>query len=161
SGYTGGSSQIDVGGNGSWTGGTYGGIAQVGGYSGSSAGNPVRGFVFPANLGNGNAWYTGEASSHESGHTMGLQHPSAYSGTTKTAEYQQGPGDGTAPIMGNSYNAQRGMWWYGLSSVSSTTYQDDMAVIGSNSFGFKPDDAGSTVSSAAPLAVAGNQVSAS
>jgi hypothetical protein len=160
-GYTGGSSQIDVGGNGSWTGGTYGGIAQVGGYAGSTAANPVRGFVFPSNLGNGNAWYTGEASSHESGHTMGLQHQSAYSGTTKTNEYQQGPGDGTAPIMGVSYNAQRGMWWYGQSSTSSTTYQDDMAVIGSNSFGFKPDDAGNTVATAAPLVVAGNQVSTS
>src|SRR5262249_38622379 len=60
-----------------------------------------------------------------------------------------------------SYSAQRGMWWYGLSSVGSTTYQDDMSVIGSNSYHYKPDDAGSSVNSAAPLTVSGNQVSAS
>jgi hypothetical protein len=160
SGYTGTVSQIDVGGNGSWTGGTYGGLAQVGGLSGSSANNPVRGFVFPNNLGNGNVFYTGEAISHESGHTMGLQHQAAYSGTTQTSQYQQGPGDGTAPILGVSYYATRGMWWYGQSALGSTSYQDDMAVISSN-FGYRPDEAGSTASTASPLTVAGTQVSAS
>jgi hypothetical protein len=67
-------SQIDVGGNGSWTGGTYGGLAQVGGMSSSSASNPVRGFVFPDNLGNGYYWYVADGCTHESGHNMGLQH---------------------------------------------------------------------------------------
>jgi hypothetical protein len=158
-GYAGGVSQIDIGGDGSWSGGTYGGYSQVGGITGSTASNPARGFVFPANLGNGAVWYTGEAASHEAGHTMGLQHQSSYSGTTKTAEYQQGPGDGTAPIMGNSYYVSRGMWWYGTSSAGSTTYQNDPAVIASNSFGYRPLATGSTVSTAAPLGENAGQIS--
>src|SRR5208283_5255404 len=60
-------SQIDIGGNGSWTGGTYGGIAQVGGMTGSSPSNPVRGFVFPDNLGSGYYWYVADGATHESG----------------------------------------------------------------------------------------------
>ncbi len=161
-GYTGGVTQIDIGGNGSWTGGTYGGIGQVGGFGNSSASNPVRGFVFPVNLGNGNPRYVGDASSHESGHTLGLQHQSLYSGTTKTAEYQSGPGDGTAPIMGNSYSALRSLWWYGQNSQSSSTYQNDMAVIAANlNVGYRTDDYGNSISSATPLTVSGTQVSGS
>jgi hypothetical protein len=160
-GYKGGVSQIDIGGNGSWTGGTYGGYSQVGGFSGSSASNPVRGFVFPDNLANGNIWYTGEATTHESGHTMGLVHQSTYSGTTEVNEYSTGPGDGTAPIMGNSYYVSRGMWWYGTDDVSSTTYQNDMAVIASNGFPYRPMATGNTIATAAPLTLNGSQVSAS
>jgi hypothetical protein len=161
SGYKGGVSQIDIGGNGSWTGGTYGGYSQVGGFGGSSASNPVRGFVFPDNLADGAVWYTGEATSHESGHTMGLVHQSTYSGTAETAEYSTGPGDNTAPIMGDSYYVARGMWWYGTDNVSSTTYQNDMAVIASNGFPYRPLATGNTIATAAPLSVSGNQVSAS
>ncbi len=35
-------SQIDIGGNGSWFGNTYGGYSQVGGMNGSSPSNPAR-----------------------------------------------------------------------------------------------------------------------
>ncbi len=159
SGYSGIVSQIDIGGNGFWLGGTCGGYAQVGGLAGSSANNPARGFVFPDNLANGNVFYTGEAITHESGHTMGLNHQATYSDTTRTAEYQQGPGDGTAPIMGSSYYATRGMWWYGQSVLDSTSYQDDLAVIASN-FGYRPVEVGSTASTATPLTVSGTQVHA-
>ncbi len=158
SGYTGKVAQLDIGGSGSWLGGNYGGYAQVFGFGSSSASNPVRGFVFPANLA-GNEWFTGQAVSHEAGHTMGLHHQSAYSGTAKTSEYQSGPGDGTAPIMGNSYSASRGLWWYGATH-GATVYQDDMAVLGQN-FAYRTDEAGSTASTATPLTVADNQVSAS
>ncbi len=157
--YTGTVSQIDIGGDGAWLGGTYGGISQVGGLADSSADNPARGFVFPDNLANGNVWYTGEGISHESGHTMGLNHQSVYSDTTRIAEYQQGPGDGTAPVMGVSYYATRGMWWYGQSSLDSSSYQDDLAVIASN-FGYRPAEVGSTASTATPLTVSGTQVRA-
>jgi fibronectin type 3 domain-containing protein len=152
-------SQIDVGGNGSWTGGTYGGIAQVGGISGSSPSNPVRGFVFPDNLGGGYYWYVADGATHESGHTMGLQHQSSWSGSTKTAEYQQGPGDGTAPTMGVSYYASRSMWWYGLNT--NDVYQNDMSVISSNPFGYASLATGSTASTAHPLAASGGSLSAS
>jgi fibronectin type 3 domain-containing protein len=154
-------SQIDIGGNGSWTGGTYGGIAQVGGMSGSSPSNPVRGFVFPDNLGGGYYWYVADASTHESGHNQGLQHQSAYSGTTKTNEYQSGPGDGTAPTMGNSYGASRSMWWYGQDTISSSTYQNDLDVISSNPYGYAPLATGTTAATAHPLTASGGSLSAS
>ncbi len=90
---------------------------------------------------------------------MGLVHQSAYSGTTKTAEYQMGLADGTAPIMGNSYYVGRGMWWYGQDTNGSTVYQNDMAVIGSNSFGYRRLATGNTIASAASLVANGGQVS--
>jgi hypothetical protein len=152
-------SQIDVSGNGSWTGGTYGGIAQVGGMSGSSPSNPGRGFVFPDNLGGGYYWYVADGCTHESGHNMGLQHQSSWSGSTKTSEYQTGPGDGTAPTMGNSYNASRSMWWYGLNT--NDVYQNDMNVISSNTFGYASLATGGTASTAHPLGVSGASLSAS
>lgn len=125
--------RVVIGGNSSWAGGTYGGIAYVNSFT-SSIVNTV--YVFPENLGNGYPKYVGDAASHEAGHAFGLKHQSAYSGTTLTASYQSGPGDGTAPLMGNSYSASRSLWWYGL-TTSSTTYQDDMAVIASSTNGLR------------------------
>ncbi len=151
--------RISIGGDGSWI-GPYGGVAYVDSFT-NSISNVV--FVFPKNLANGNAKYTAEASSHESGHGFGLQHQSLYSGTTKVDEYYAGPGDGRAPIMGDSYSATRGLWWYGTSATSSTTIQDDMAVISrtANGFGYRLDDYGNTASTASPLTVSGSQFSGS
>jgi hypothetical protein len=151
---------VAIGGNGSWTGATYGGIAYVNSFTNSS---PNTVFVFPKNLGNGYAKYVADASSHEAGHGFGLYHQSQYGPTgSKIAEYYTGPGDGTAPLMGNSYNSPRSLWWYGT-STSSTTNQDDMAVIArsQNSFGYRPDDHGNTSAAATALSVAGNQLSGS
>src|SRR5262249_16944128 len=134
------SMRVSIGGDGAWTGGTYGGIAYVGSFT-SSMVNTV--YVFPKNLSNGYARYTADASSHEAGHSFGLQHQSQYDDAgTKIAEYYSGPGDGRAPIMGVSYYAPRGLWWYGTSSTGPTVYQDDMAVISdsTNGFGYRPDD---------------------
>lgn len=84
--------RVAIGGNGSWTNGTYGGIAYVNNFT-SWINNTV--YVFPNNLGNGNPKSVAEASSHESGHAFGLSHQSAYNASgTKTAEYYSGPGDG-------------------------------------------------------------------
>lgn len=151
--------RISIGGDGSWI-GPYGGVAYVDSFT-NSISNVV--FVFPKNLANGNAKYTAEASSHESGHGFGLQHQSLYSGTTKLDEYYAGPGDGRAPIMGDSYSATRGLWWYGTSAVSSTTIQDDMAVISrtANGFGYRLDDYGNTAATASALTVSGSQLSGS
>lgn len=149
--------RIDIGGNGSWAGGTYGGISYVGSFTNSIA-NVA--FVFPNNLGAGAPRYVGEASSHEAGHAFGLNHQSTYdSSGAKTNEYNPGSGD-SAPIMGVSYYATRGLWWYGT-STSSTTYQDDLAVISqsANTFGYRPDDVGNNASSATPLILSGTQVS--
>ncbi len=152
--------KVDIGGTGAWTGGESGGLCYVNDFTVASV--PNIAFVFSQNLAGGNPRYTGDAASHESGHGFGLNHQSQYSGTTMIAEYSTGPGDGTAPLMGNSYAARRSLWWYGQSDISSTTYQDDMAVISSptNGFGYRPEPGDCTPASAAPLVVQnGTQVS--
>jgi hypothetical protein len=151
--------RVVVGGAGAWSGGTYGGLS----YVGSFTAGPNTSWVFPQNLGGGNAFYTAEAIAHESGHGFGLQHQSTYNSTTKTAEYNTGDSL-RAPIMGSSYFAQRGLWWNGTSSVSSTTVQDDMARIAatSNGFGYRADDHGSSLAAAdALLTSAGGSVTGS
>lgn len=149
--------RVVIGGAGAWTGGSYGGVSYVDNFTSSVANTS---FVFSANLGSGYPKYVAEATSHEAGHGFGLSHQSAYSGATRTNDYQSGPGDGTAPIMGNSYSASRGLWWFGASS-SSTTLQNDMAVIAraANGFGYRPDEAGDTPSTAAGLTVSSTTLS--
>ncbi len=92
---------------------------------------------------------------HESGHDFGLVHQSTYSGTRKTAEYRNGGAD-ASPIMGLSYYSTRGLWAKGQSSTSSTSIQDDLAIISSNNFGYRADDYGNDANSASPLVADGN-----
>lgn len=149
-----GAKQVIIGGNGAWTGGTYGGVAYVGSF-------PV--FVFEDNLGNGAPKYTAEASAHEAGHGFRLYHQKKYNADgSLSQEYYTGPGDGRAPIMGNSYSATRGLWWYGT-SASATSYQDDLLILSStsNGFGYKTDDYGNVISSATALSVSGTAPSGS
>ena len=65
--------------------------------------------------------------------------------------------------MGNSYSAQRGIWWNGTSDVSSTTIQDDMAVISNstNNFGYRAQDHGQSRATANSLSVSGLAISGS
>ena len=149
---------VAIGGNGAWTGGTYGGVAYVDSFTNWL---PNTSFVFTANLANGNAKYTADAVAHEAGHAFGMQHQSQYgAGGALVNSYYAGPGDGTAPIMGNSYYAARSVWWYGT-STSSTTYQDDMTVIAraANGFGYRADDHGNTANTATALVISNNQFS--
>ncbi|HLC31355.1 MAG TPA: pre-peptidase C-terminal domain-containing protein [Candidatus Nanoarchaeia archaeon] len=151
--------QVVIGGSGSWTGGTYGGVAMSGSFY-NTASNAV--FSFENNLGNGNVKYVAESIAHESGHSFGLNHQSTYDSTgTRTQAYNTG-NSLKAPIMGNSYSAARGLWWRGTSN-SATTIQDDVAVLSgtTNGFGYAVDDHGNGVSSATPLSVSGMSVSGS
>lgn len=153
--------KVDIGGNGAWTGGNYGGISYIGSFTGSG---PNISYVFPNNLGNGTPKYVGDASSHEAGHSFGLVHQSLYdSNGNKIAEYYTGPGNGTAPIMGDSYNAPLSRWWYGTSSNGANQYQDDMAIISNskNGFGYRSDSTGNSIANAFQLAVSAGQVSGS
>jgi hypothetical protein len=146
--------KVDIGGDCGWTGVLCGGISYVGSFT--SPYSPNISFVFPAELGNGTPSYVGDAASHEAGHAFGLQHQAQWSGSTLTTDYYAGPGDGTAPIMGYSYNATRSLWWYGTSDVSPTSYQDDMAVIASsvNGFGYRTNTwSGTSTTTAAALGV--------
>jgi hypothetical protein len=145
--------KIDIGGNGAWTGGQYGGISYVGSFTGSG---PNISYVFPNNLGNGYPKYVGDASSHEAGHSFGLVHQSLYdSNGNKIQEYYTGPGDGTAPIMGDSYHSPLSRWWYGTDSNGATQYQDDMAIISNakNGFGYRDDSTGNKMATAKALTV--------
>ncbi len=150
--------RVAIGGDGAWYGTPAGGVAYVNSFTNPSLPNTV--YVFSSVL--YSAKNVGEASSHEAGHSFGLQHQSQYDANGgKIAEYYSGPGDGRAPIMGNSYSATRGLWWYGT-STSSTTYQDDLAVISrpTNGFGYRPDDYGDSPDTAAPLTTENGQLDA-
>ena len=73
-----------------------------------------------------------EATSHETGHTLGLYHQILCSSTgTFVAEYNSGAGTSTtgkAPIMGNSY-ARPGYWWIGPNSFECSNIQNDSLII--------------------------------
>src|SRR5262249_46375788 len=86
--------KVDIGGNGSWLGGTPTGFSLEGGFL-NSGGNVA--FAFAANLG---AYGPDIAvvASHEAGHSFGLLHQSLWdSSGNKITEYNPGPGNGTAP----------------------------------------------------------------
>jgi hypothetical protein len=145
--------RVCIGGNYSdWFGQSAGGVAYVGAFTNSA---PNVAYVFSDALGHGNARYVAEAASHEAGHTFGLTHQSSYSGTTKTAEYNRG-NSAWAPIMGVGYYSQRTTWHNGQ-TTSSTTYQDDMAILASqnNGFGFRADDYGNTMATAGAFSLTG------
>lgn len=100
-------------------------------------GDGTPAFVFSSLLGN-NTKYIAEATSHETGHTLGLRHQSVYdTNGAKIAEYNPGwgTGPGFAPIMGVSY--YRGVTVFIDSSeyvgwASSSTYntqQNDIGII--------------------------------
>src|SRR5205085_150466 len=95
--------RVSIGGDGAWLGQVAGGVGYVGSFTNSEV-NTV--FVFADNLANGYAKYVGDASSHEAGHAFGLEHQSTYNSRRRLVdEYSTGPGDGRAPLMGNSYTA--------------------------------------------------------
>lgn len=119
-------------------------------------------FVFTALL-KYNVKNVAEAASHEAGHTFGLNHQSAYDAVcNKTSEYNQGTGSGEigwAPIMGVGYYRNQTLWHYGSNPYGCSYMQDDLGVItgGSNGFGYRADDYGNTVASAATASFTNNQ----
>ncbi len=151
--------RVVVGGDGRWF-GSAGGVSYVGAFYNSASNTS---WVFSMNLANGNPKYTAEAVAHEAGHAFGLDHQSAYSSSgQKTDEYN--PGDSKrAPIMGDSYDAARGVWWKGTSSVSSKSTQDDLSILAgsSNGFGYRSDSSDGTFASPRPLTVAGTGLAGS
>ncbi len=151
--------RVVIGGDGHWF-GSAGGVSYVGAFYNSASNTS---WVFPMMLGSGNPKYTAEASAHEAGHAFGLDHQSAYSTSgKKTDEYNPGTSK-QAPIMGDSYDAARGLWWRGTSSASFTTIQDDMSILAgsSNGFGYRDDGNGHTLSTSRPLTLSGTGISGS
>ncbi len=153
--------RISIGGDGAWLGDAAGGVGYINAFTNSVANTA---YVFPKNLAGGHAKFVAEASSHEAGHSFGLDHQGLYDGAGRLIdEYYEGPGDGRAPIMGGSYDATRGVWWAGQSAYSPYEFQDDMNIIArpGNGFGYRPDEHSNALAGATPLNVSGNQVAGS
>ncbi|MDX1948449.1 MAG: choice-of-anchor D domain-containing protein [Pirellulaceae bacterium] len=149
--------RIAIGGNWSdWFGSSAGGVAYINGFTNSA---PNVGYVFEGALGNGNARYVAEATSHEAGHLFGLLHQASWNGSTLAQEYNQGTAD-WAPIMGVGYYSSRVTWHNGPTSNSPSNYQDDMAILANstNGFGYRADDYGNTTAAASVLVVSGSNV---
>ncbi len=164
-----------IGGSGGWSGG--GGVSYVGvaDTSWSTAGfnsGAGRGFhtnwVFAAQSPSSHQ-FVAEATAHENGHGLNLEHQSRWTGAVLTSEYDSGSGTGSgsfAPIMGNSYSAQRGTWRIGATNVSnSPTGQNDLAllrgnagIIGNGTAGFMDSGIGHTTATATPLPLTGTTI---
>jgi HYDIN/CFA65/VesB-like, Ig-like domain len=151
---------IAIGGNDwEWYHRSAGGVAQFTGFATPSLSNV--GFVFSQTL-NNYPKSIADAASHEAGHLFGLNHQADWTGGNLVDEYNAGNAD-WAPIMGVSYNATRSTWHDGATDSSANASQDDMAIIASaeNGFGYRADDYGDTIETAAALPVTGTNVSVS
>ena len=143
--------------------GSAGGVSFVNSFS---WGDNTPCFVFTALL-NYNVKNIAEAASHEAGHTLGLRHQSVYDGNcNKTSEYNTGTGTGEigwAPIMGAGYYQNFTLWHNGQSSISCSTYQNDLDVITSatNGVTYRADDHSSAFNSATNEAFSNNIFTAS
>jgi hypothetical protein len=163
-----------IGGTGTWY-QLAGGVS----YVSSFISGPNKSFVFSNNLAQTNHGvpkYVAEAIAHEAGHEFGLIHQSDWvNGVLQNNGYSFGtynydptqiphpaqPGS-KSPIMGDSYYADRGLWWDGTDLNSPTEIQDDMSIISgaANGFGYRPDDVGNNAATATALSLAGNLYSA-
>ena len=85
--------KVVIGGTGSWTGASYGGLTYVNDFTQSGVANVA--FVFSKNLANGDPKDTGDAASHEAGHGFGLEHQSMYSARPRPRN--TAPDPATAP----------------------------------------------------------------
>lgn len=101
-----------------------------------------------------NLQFVAEAAAHENGHGLGLAQQSDWSGSTLVREYSIGTGTGPgskAPIMGNSYTAQRGTWRVG-SNINNNTQNDAAVIVNNTSMGpFVNDGIGHTLATATAL----------
>lgn len=138
--------QVNIGGSSTdFMSGGLGGVALRGTFQ---RGSSAQAFVFARDVGSPAA--IASTASHETGHTMGLDHHSAYdSDGNKTGDYSIGTG-AWAPIMGRGGAVTT--WWNGPGE-NFTTNQDDLAILSSpeNSFGYRPDDYGDTPATATDL----------
>lgn len=129
--------------------GQAGGVAFIGTFT---AGSTTPCFVFSSLL-NYSTKAIAEAVSHETGHTLGLDHQSSYINGVKIAEYNSGQGTGEigwAPIMGSSYSKNLSLWHNGPTSMGATDFQNDISVI-TASLGSVTDDYSNSISGAVSL----------
>ncbi len=154
-----------IGGNGAWSGG--GGVSYVGVTQSTTSLGRHTNWAFSA-LAPSNLQFLGEVTAHENGHGLSLWHQSDYSGSTLINEYSGGNGTGNgsyAPIMGNSYNSQRGAWRLGSSSGSNDVKitQNDLQVLLNSNTGLTlvDDGKGHTLGTASSMPLLGNAIDSS
>lgn len=138
--------------------GSAGGVAFVGSFT---WGDDSPCFVFTALL-NYNVKNISEATSHETGHTLGLYHQSAYDANcVKTSDYHYGLGAGEigwAPIMGVGYYQNMTLWSNGPNSFGCNSYQNDLNIItSSNGISFRTDDHAASFAGATEIPFSSNQ----
>ena len=105
-----------------------------------------------------------EAISHETGHTLGLYHQSAYTTTcTLTSSYHTGIGTGATswgPIMGNVASKNLTQWNFGPTPNGCSFLQDNLSIITTkNGFTYRPDDFGDFYNTAGIVNVASSAFS--
>jgi PKD repeat protein len=133
-----------------FTGSSIGGIAYVGVFNRTGASYKPA-FVMTSGLGN-NEKNIAEATSHEVGHNLGLNHDG-----TASVGYYSGHGD-WAPIMGVGYYKPVTQWSKG-EYPGANQFQDDLAVMQTYGIPLISDDHGNT--SAAATVLSGGNISAS
>lgn len=119
-----------------------GGVAYIGSFT---WGDDTPAFVFADRLGPNSPKMVAECISHETGHTLGLNHQSTYDENCNlTAVYNLGAGvgeTGWAPIMGNSYYRNMTGWYNGRLPYGCSYTEDNLQIITTyNGFGYRPDD---------------------
>ncbi len=129
-----------------WFGGA-GGVSYVGvtpnSYSGTGNSNGYHtDWVFTENLGPDGPSFIAEASGHENGHGLGLQHQIDTAGLVGADPNYSSNGGATgngsyAPMMGNSYSSQRGTLRSGPKGGGT---QNDVSVIAADAGMTLPDD---------------------
>lgn len=138
-----------------WFGSPAGGVAYLNSFV-WSVDTPC--FVFADTQGNV-VKYIADAVSHEVGHTFGLNHD----GTSSLGYYQGHHGansPGWAPIMGVGYYQPIVQWSKG-EYTDANNHEDDVAIIANNTngVGFRADEAGATIGTAASMSITGSAAS--
>ncbi len=132
-----------------------GGIAWV---SSFTAGDDTPCFVFSSPFGTDQPKGVAEVVSHETGHTLGLQHQASYDNNCiLITNYHPGTGSGEtswAPIMGNSRTRNLSLWNFGPTQSSCYSKQDNLYfIITLNGFGYRDDDHSNELTSATTVAL--------
>lgn len=135
-----------------------GGVAYLDVFNTGSYATYRPGWVYFDNLGPGEESFIAEATSHEIGHNMGLDHDA----TGSSSYYGGHGGDQTVetswgPLMGTGYNRNVSQWSKGEYYQANNT-EDDLAIIAAKA-NYRADDVGGTRASARPLVVTGTTVS--
>ena len=128
-----------------------GGISYIGSFT---WGDDTPAFVFSDRLGPNSPKYIAECCTHESGHSLGLSHQSAYDNNCNLVEtYNTGSGSGEigwAPVMGNSYYKNMTGWNDGPTPYGCASVQDNLTTITSlNGFTYRNDDFSETLDASA------------